>query len=53
VRAVFQVLENHIAPGEVLHVTDELRQDIRALWRQLPSRCVCVALAPHFEVGWA
>jgi uncharacterized protein (DUF2267 family) len=34
-RAVFQVLENHIALGEVFHVTDELPQDLRALWRQL------------------
>ena len=34
-RAVFQVLENHIAPGEVSHVTDGLPQDIRALWPQL------------------
>jgi uncharacterized protein (DUF2267 family) len=33
-RAVFQVLENHIAPGEALHVIDELPQDIRALWHQ-------------------
>ena len=33
--AVFQVLENHIAPGEARHVIDELPQDIRALWRQL------------------
>jgi uncharacterized protein (DUF2267 family) len=26
VRAVFQGLKNHIAPGEVLHVVDELPQ---------------------------
>jgi uncharacterized protein (DUF2267 family) len=31
-RAVFQVLENHITPGEALDVLDELPQDIRALW---------------------
>ena len=31
-RAVFQVLENHITPGEGLDVLDELPQDIRALW---------------------
>lgn len=33
-RAVFQVLENHIAPGEALDVIDELPKDIRALWPQ-------------------
>jgi uncharacterized protein (DUF2267 family) len=31
-RAVFQVLESHISPGEALDVLDELPQDIRALW---------------------
>jgi uncharacterized protein (DUF2267 family) len=34
-RAVFQVLERHIAPGEVLHVAAELPQELRALWPQL------------------
>ncbi|WP_426437427.1 DUF2267 domain-containing protein [Bradyrhizobium genosp. P] len=33
-RAVFQVLESHIAPGEALHVTNEPSHDVRALWRQ-------------------
>jgi uncharacterized protein (DUF2267 family) len=31
-RAVFQVLENHISPGEALDVLHELPQDLRALW---------------------
>lgn len=35
VRAVSQVLKDHIDPGEVLHVMDELPQDVRALWVQL------------------
>jgi uncharacterized protein (DUF2267 family) len=34
VRAVFQVLEEHVAPGEISDVMDELPQDIRSLWPQ-------------------
>jgi uncharacterized protein (DUF2267 family) len=31
---VFQVLEEHVAPGEISDVMDELPQDIRSLWPQ-------------------
>jgi uncharacterized protein (DUF2267 family) len=34
VRAVFQVLKEHVAPGEISDVMQELPQDIRALWPQ-------------------
>jgi uncharacterized protein (DUF2267 family) len=34
-RAVFQVLENHVARGEVVDVLEELPQDIRTLWPSL------------------
>jgi uncharacterized protein (DUF2267 family) len=34
-RAVFQVLEKHVARGEVLDVIEELPQDIRTLWPPL------------------
>jgi uncharacterized protein (DUF2267 family) len=35
-RAVFQVLENHVAPGEIRDVIRVLPQDIRTLWPPLP-----------------
>ena len=33
-RAVFEVLERHVTPGEIRHVVDELPRDIRSLWPQ-------------------
>jgi len=33
-RAVFQVLENHISPGEIDDVISALPQDLRILWPQ-------------------
>jgi uncharacterized protein (DUF2267 family) len=37
-RAVFQVLEHHVTPGEIEDVVSELPKDIRALWPQYGSR---------------
>jgi uncharacterized protein (DUF2267 family) len=37
-RAVFQVLENHVASGEVSDVIQVLPQEIRALWPQAHAR---------------
>jgi uncharacterized protein (DUF2267 family) len=33
-RAVFQVLEEHVAPGEIRDVIDELPREVRTLWPQ-------------------
>jgi uncharacterized protein (DUF2267 family) len=38
VRAVFQVLEQHVSPGEIHDVIQELPQDIRAFWPLAQAR---------------
>jgi uncharacterized protein (DUF2267 family) len=37
-RAVFQVLEKHVAQGQIRHVIDELPKDVRALWPPLNAQ---------------
>jgi uncharacterized protein (DUF2267 family) len=41
-RAVFQVLERHVAPGEVSEVIQVLPQEIRTLWPRAQARAQTV-----------